>query len=351
MQFWQIVVTARALVCAVAVTGPAVQAQQFGAPLTAAQEHALQPKDSFRECENCPEMVVVPAGAFTMGSPESEQGRFDNEGPQHTVTIDKSFAIGKLHVTVGQFDAFIRETRYEASSTCVLSLGGNWKKGSIHSWRDPGFAQDPSHPVVCVSWNDASAYVQWLAQKAGKPYRLPSEAEWEYAARGRISPGAYPSFWFGDDEQELCQNGNSLDQKARDIPGWDKSDLRKFARCNDGYAYTSPVGHYAANTFGVYDMAGNAWQWTADCWHGDYNGAPSDGTAWKTENCKHTWPRRRHGDQILDATAIASESCLTHVVRGGAWYYVPSVLRAGERAWAADAHNDTGFRVARALSL
>lgn len=136
-------------------TGSAAQAQ-LDAPLTVAEERRLKPMDRFRECEDCPEMVVVPAGACTMGAPESEHGRLDNEGPPDTVTIAKPFAIGEVHVPVSQFEAFVRDTAYGGRSPCVLSLGGNWKQGSTHSWRDPGFAQEPSHPMVCVSWNDAN---------------------------------------------------------------------------------------------------------------------------------------------------------------------------------------------------
>jgi formylglycine-generating enzyme required for sulfatase activity len=130
-------------------------------------------------------MVVVPAGSFTMGSPESEQNRDDDEGPQHVVTISKPFAVGKLHVTVEQFDAFVRETR-EASSNCWMG-----KEVAGRSWRNPGFAQEGSHPVVCVAWDDAKAYVDWIAKKTRKPYRLLSEAEWEYAARA----GTTTPFW------------------------------------------------------------------------------------------------------------------------------------------------------------
>jgi formylglycine-generating enzyme required for sulfatase activity len=241
----------------------------------------LKPKDIFRECENCPEMVVVPAGAFTMGSPPSEKDRFDDEGPQHMVTIGKPFAVGKLHVTVDQFAAFVRETGSQSTN-----------------WRNLGFAQEGSHPVVRVAWDDANAYVDWLAKETGKPYRLLSEAEWEYAARGRTSPGAYPRFWFGGDEKALCQYGNFHDQKAG------ISD----ALCNDGYARTSPGGHYEPNAFGLYDMAGNAWQWTTDCWHGSYDGAPTDGSVWMT-GCRESG----------------------RVVRGGAWSFNPRYLRAATR--------------------
>jgi formylglycine-generating enzyme required for sulfatase activity len=251
-------------------------------PLTAEQERALKPKDTFRECRDCPEMVVVPEGRFTMGSPAGEEERDKDEGPQHVVTIAKPFAVGKLHVTRDQFAAFVRKTGYAASATCSRANG---------SWRDPGFAQEGSHPVVCMSWDDAKAYVAWLAKETGKPYRLLSEAEWEYAARGRTSPGAYPRFWYGDDETESCRYGNS-----------------QTSACNDGYKYTSPAGNYAPNAFGLYDMAGNAWQWTADCYHDSYNGAPADGSAWTSGGCNNG-----------------------RVVRGGSWYGDPRLQRTALR--------------------
>jgi formylglycine-generating enzyme required for sulfatase activity len=178
--------------------------------------------------------------------------------------------------------------------------------------------------VVCVTWNDAKAYVDWMAKKTGKPYRLLSEAEFEYAARGQTSPGAYPRFWFGNEERDLCQNGNGADQKAQDsiasTKGW------TIAPCNDGYAYTSPVGHYAPNAFGLYDMAGNAWQWIADCWHGDYNGAPTDGSVW------------------------TSGDCSGRVVRGGSWFLNPRNLRVAARVRYSVEMSLVGFRLARSVN-
>jgi formylglycine-generating enzyme required for sulfatase activity/uncharacterized caspase-like protein len=287
------------------------------APLTAAQERGLKPKDSFRECENCPEMVVVPAGRFTMGSPNGEKDRLDNEDPQHVVMIGRPFAVAKLHVTHEQYAAFVQKTGYQASSKCDDGLVAR----AGLSWRNPGFAQEGSHPVVCVSWDSATAYVNWMARETGKPYRLLSEAEWEYAARGRTSPGSYPRFWFGNDEKDLCRYGNFGDQLAWDKPG----------PCNDGYAKTSPAGHYEPNAFGLYDMFGNADQWTADCWHDNYVGAPSDGSAWITGTC----PSR--------------------VIRGGSWLGSPRFARAAQRfrylAYSAEFDSVTiGFRVARSLT-
>ena len=254
-------------------------AARCAAPLTAAQERGLKPKNSFKECAQCPEMVVVPAGSFTMGSPENEKGRGKDEGPQHTVTIGKPFAVGKFHVTVDQFAAFVAATGYDAGFKCwTVEGGGKVEERSGRSWRNPGFAQAGSHPAVCLSWNDAKAYVDCLARTTGRPYRLLTEAEWEYAARARIAPGKYPRYSFGDDEKDLCRFANGIDWKARDTI--DGAKNWTTAPCDDGYAYTSPIGSFAANSFGLYDMQGNAWQWTADCYHDSYNAAPADGSAW-----------------------------------------------------------------------
>jgi formylglycine-generating enzyme required for sulfatase activity len=293
-----------------------IDATRSPTPLTAAQERGLKPKDSFRECENCPEMVVVPAASFTMGSAEKEEGRWLDEGPQHDVTIAKPFAVGKFHVTVGQYKAFVQETGYRASPKCsTYEAGGiaNWKERADRSWRNPGFTQEGFHPVVCVSFDDAKAYIKWLADKTRKPYRLLSEAEFEYSARGQTSPGAYPRFWFGDSEKDLCRYGNFWDQKAGSTN----------APCDDGYDRTSPVGHYQPNAFGLYDMAGNAWQWMEDCWHDNYNGAPADGAAWTAGNCSD------------------------HVVRGSAW---SGSLRAAFRQKLSGPHDSAGFRLARTIT-
>ncbi len=300
-----------AFVCAFAPAYAEMPAGQDGVPLTRDQERGLKQGDTFRECTDCPEMVAVPAGSFTMGSPDSERGRDDTEGPQHVVMIPQPFAVGKFHVTRDQFAAFVREAGYAASSGCALMPRPSTPDGS---WLNPGFKQEGSHPVVCLSWDDTKAYVSWLANKTGRLYRLPSEAEFEYAARGRRLPGSYPRFWFGDSESDLCKHANFFDQKAG-----------VSSACNDGYVFTSPVGSYRPNAFGLYDMAGNAWQWMEDCWHVNYNSAPADGSAW--------------------TTACSGRG---RVVRGGAWYLNPVVMRAASRSWFFRAYY--GFRVARTLA-
>ena len=239
--------------------------------------------------------------------------------------MGKPFAAGRLHVTIDQFAAFVRESRYDAGSKCNTWTGSKWVERPGYSWRNPGFAQDGTHPAVCLSWDDAKAYVNWLAKNTGKPYRLLTESEWEYAARGRTTPGSYPRFWFGNDEKDLCRYGNGADQKTRDsVPGakgW------TIAPCNDGYAYTSPAGRFVANEFGLHDMFGNALQWTADCYHDSYKGVPADGSAWITGDCSR------------------------RVLRGGSWNDDPRYLRAAIRLRNStdDRNLSIGFRVGRTL--
>src|SRR5262245_8346771 len=164
-------------------------------PLSAVEECSLRPKDSFKECVACPEMIVVPAGSFTMGSPEREQGRNSDEGPRTVITIVKPFAVGKFEVTRAEFERFVSSTGYSVGVWCRVWSDKlvAWDNRSDRSFRNPGFRQDSNHPVVCVSWDDAKAYVQWLQRTTGKQYRLLSEAEWEYVARA----GSQTQFWWG----------------------------------------------------------------------------------------------------------------------------------------------------------
>jgi formylglycine-generating enzyme required for sulfatase activity len=295
-------------------------------PLSAAEECALKPRDVFKECDKCPEMVVVPAGSFIMGSPDSEKGSTIGEGPQHAVTISRALAVGKFSVTVDQFSDFFKEAGYDAGSKCHTFEHGKAEERSGRSFRDPGFSQTGSHPAVCLDWDDAKAYVAWLSKKTGKPYRLLTEAEWEYAARGRTEPGSYPRYFFGDNEDDMCRYGNGADQTAKSkIAGF--KDWTIF-NCSDGYAYTAPVGSFRPNPFGLHDMHGNAWQWVEDCWHDNYQGTPNDGSAW------------------------TSGDCGLRVLRGGSWANSPKSLRAANRSIfdPANRTNNGGFRIARTLT-
>jgi formylglycine-generating enzyme required for sulfatase activity len=209
--------------------------------LSPERERALKPKDTFKECTNCPEMIVVPAGAFTMGSPEIELGEA-NERPRHTVTFGYQFAVGKFAVTFDEWDV------------CFNDGGCNGYRPDDHGW---GRGQ---RPIINVSWDDAKAYVAWLSKKTGKSYRLLSEAEYEYAARaGTDTP--YP--W-----------GYSIGEGNANCAG-----------CGSHGRETAPAGSFPPNGFGLYDMVGNVDEWTEDCWHDSYTDAPADGAAWASGEC------------------------------------------------------------------
>ena len=271
----------------------------------------------FRECSHCPVMVGIPGGRFVMGSPANEAGRFQSEGPQHVVSI-RAFALGRYMITSEEFLTFLRGTAYQPTPcNHILGMG----------WRSPGnglayapFEQEPRRwPAVCLDWRDAQAYIRWLnaearrerpelASRKSGPYRLPSEAEWEYAARG----GTTTARWWGNAVGKDNANCNGCGSK------WDNSVL-------------ATVDSFAANPFGLNGMLGNAWEWTADCWHVSYVGAPRDGRPW------------------------TSGACDKHVLRGGSWDNVPVFVRSAARSPGAsdggeyDYSSLAGFRVARDL--
>ena len=275
--------------------------------------------ETFKDCDNCPEMVVVRAGEFTMGSPSDENGRLPNEDPQHEVRIATPFAVGKFEVTKDQFEAFVNESGYDAGSKCWTLENNKTAERAGRSFRNVGFKQTGSEPVACVNWYDAKAYAAWLAKKTGKDYRLLSEAEWEYAERA----GSELRLVSAKSESDLCHYANGPDLAVKKVfKNW------TVTNCSDGYVYTAPVGSFAPNDFGLYDMQGNVWEWVEDCVHDDYNGAPSDGSAWTSG-----------GD------------CSKRMGRGAAWNTLPRDLRAAFRDNAPIDHrsNIIGLRVARAL--
>lgn len=269
-------------------------------------------------------MIRVPAGRFTMGVAPSEEEREQlaasfrgRSEPRRSVEV-ASFAIGIHEVTRGQFGRFVQATGHRAEG-CFVWSGREFIDRPDRGWRSPGFGQDDDHPVVCVSWNDAQAYVRWLGRITGRPYRLPSEAEWEYVARaGSVSI----RFW-GDNPALACRYSNGADAAtANRAP--DATDGTVHP-CNDGYPHTSPVGRFEANAFGVHDVLGNAAEWTQDCWQADYQHARTD------------------------AQPATAGECALRVVRGGAWDEGPAGLRVAYRVGSPTTVRvyGRGFRVAR----
>lgn len=263
-------------------------------------------------------MAVAPAGAFVMGAPENEAGRFPEEGPQHDLRI-AAFAISQAPITRGEYAAFVRATNRPDSAACALMDNeGNWRATPGLSWRNPGFEQTDDHPVVCVSWDDAQAYAAWLSTRTGRTYRLPSEAEFEYAARA----GATTTFPWGDEAGDVCAHANGFDLAAkRNHPDWNSLE------CDDGFAFTAPVRAFPANAFGLYGMTGNVFQWTQDCFYDSYAGAPADGSAW------------------------TSGDCSVRAIRGGSWLNGARGLRAAmrDRDPQHSPYANIGIRVARSL--
>jgi formylglycine-generating enzyme required for sulfatase activity len=261
-------------------------------PLSQDQERALKPKDRFRECDACPEMVTIPPGSFRMGSPGSERERMSDEGPQHTVTFARSFAVGRSAVTFDQWDA------------CVAD-------GGCGGYRPPDLGWGRRHrPVIMVSQDDAKAYVEWLSRKTGKAYRLLSESEREYVSRA----GTTTAYWWGDtiSTSQANYDGNYIYGDGK------KGEYRR---------QTTPVDSFAPNPWGLYQVHGNVLEWMEDCYHSNYLGAPNDGSAWTSGHCS------------------------SGVLRGGAWHDSPKLLRSARRA--TNSRNgrfpSQGFRVARTL--
>ena len=280
-----------------------------------------QPHPTFKDCANCPEMVAVPAGEFMMGSPMDERGRERVEGLPRRVVIPKPIAIGKFEVTVDQFSAFVAETGMTEKNLCHVMVEIDGTRGvwgpPEASFREPGFEISGSQPVVCVSLHEAQAYVMWLRRRTGKPYRLLTEAEWEYAARA----GTSTTYSFGDDETALCGYARFADLGSR--LGWGNTCR------SDTAAYGPlPVGSLKPNQWGIFDMHGNAWEWVEDCWTPIPSEIPIDGSAFS-----------RAG------------SCEVGVMRGGSWAAGRAKVRSATR-WpmtATSHYHHIGFRIALSL--
>jgi formylglycine-generating enzyme required for sulfatase activity len=291
--------------------------------------------DEFQDCANCPIMVNLRAGSFLMGTAVEERltdprtGKpATSDGPQHQVTIKSPFAIGKFEVTVDQFAAFVAATDYRTNGPCMeFSPEASFTISDQFNWENPGFEQAGNAPVGCVSYFDAVAYATWLSDTTGQDYRLPTEAEWEYAARA----GSTGPYHWGTDRMKACAYANVRSPGAHTISNRQlESDRTDGFPCDDGMPLSSPAGHFRPNDFGLHDVQGNAWEWVADCNHKDYDGAPTDGSAWLDE---------------IDA----KDGCQFGVIRGGSYLNLVErssvTVRAG-RPQSGRATN-MGFRIAR----
>jgi formylglycine-generating enzyme required for sulfatase activity len=277
---------------------------------------------------NGPELVVIPLGSFEMGAAERESGRRDDELPRHTVQIGHPFALGLTEITVAEFRRFIEASNYQTDaekagqSSYYDEANGRISLGPDITWEKDykGEKAAPDLPVIHISWNDAAAYAAWLALRTGHGYRLPSEAEFEYAQRA----GSNGPYWWGaGSPAKPVENVTGDGDRSPSRRSWTKS----FARYTDGYWGPAPVKHFAANPFGLYDIAGNVSEWVDDCWHDTYLRAPADGTAWVNKGCER------------------------RVVRGGSWGSAPEQVRSASRiATPVEVHSPRiGFRVVREL--
>jgi formylglycine-generating enzyme required for sulfatase activity len=281
---------------------------------------------AFRDRDWAPEMVVVPTGRFMMGSTEAEttrEGRASEfaawERPRHAVDVSKPLAIGRYPVTLAEFARFVEATGRVLPGGCNVMEHGKWGLNPDKLFKDPAFPQTDRNPVLCVTWQDANAYAAWLSTETGHRYRLLREAEFEYAVRG----GTTTVRWWGDDPGDQCKHANGADisfDKA--APGDPKVDMN----CDDGFAYANPVGAFPPNPYGLYDMLGNVWEWTADCFNDSYQDAPREASA-----------------------PVIAGDCSHRVIRGGSWHNYPNVLRAANRFnLPVDMRSSSlGFRVAR----
>jgi sulfatase modifying factor 1 len=282
------------------------------------------PGAQFRDCAwDCPEMIVIPAGTFAMGTTRLDIEPDGREGPIHLVTLKKPFAIGVYDVTRDEYAIFVRATGRAAAKGCnVIDSEGRWIMDPERDWRHPGFKQTGHDPVVCVSWEDAQGYIGWLNGKVNfnrsvdGPYRLPSESEWEYAARA----GSTTLYYWGDVASHERANYG--------LEHCYPCGVAKQGR--DRWYFTSPVGAFPPDAFGLYDALGNVWQWTADCMHYGFTGAPDDGSPW---------------------VADISDACHNRVLRGGSWLDPAILLSIFVRnPWGPNDRNyANGFRVARSL--
>lgn len=301
------------------------------------------PLPTFKDCANCPEMVVLPAGSYWMGATEEDKkiafADWRTATPRHEVTFDYSFAIGKFEITVAEFGAFVDETGFKTGGECLLivsSRGPNkgtflgtisakadeYQRGILPGgkpgeaalvefadFRTPGRQVGSTHPATCISWKEAKAYLAWLSAKTGRKYRFPTEAEWEYAARA----GETRPYYYGGGQKELCAYGNFGDRDS-------VYATSRFAKCaeNPSLEHTYPVGSLKPNRWGLYDMVGNVFEWVEDCYFPDYNGAPSDGSPWLFSNAHGRYSTVAAGDCKFRASRSYSYVSMDITLRSAA---------------------------------
>ena len=274
----------------------------------------------FKDCDTCPEMVVIPKGTATLGSEPWEQGRLPVEGPVREVTIDYALAVAKYETTRTQFAEFIAATGYEPVDN-LQCFSWNYSRylGFVegHTWNNPGIFQEPNHPVICVSWQDGRAFANWLSEKTGRKYRLPSTTESEYATRA----GTRGAWFWGTNSFEACEYANVADISFRQVYKFDAP-----FDCDDAYQNTAPVGTFKPNPWGLHDMLGNVWEWTSDCGHDTADNPPTDGSAW---------------------TSGRDADCSMRTLRSGSWVTGTSQVRASAQYYFADVYHSqiAGFRL------
>jgi formylglycine-generating enzyme required for sulfatase activity/predicted Ser/Thr protein kinase len=305
------------LVAAIVVIVMAAQFHRLPLP---ASRTASQPGSAaakvIRDCPTCPLMMVLPPGRFEQGSASTADEVLRFASPRHAVLIGRSLAMGSNEVTVGEFREFIASTQRETAG--CYTYDGRWEYRQDASWQAPGFAQSDIFPAACVSWDDAAAYAAWLTAKTGYVYRLPSSAEWEYAARA----GSDAELSWGENAAAACVEANVADYSAAQrFPGW------SVFPCTDNFVNTAPVGSFKANAFGLHDMLGNVFEWVQDCWHDDYTAAPADGSA-----------------QV-------EAGCSEREMRGGSWFSTPRYVNAAYRNRFEHGYRSSsiGFRVVREM--
>jgi formylglycine-generating enzyme required for sulfatase activity len=278
--------------------------------LTEATERELRVGDRFKECETCPEMVVIPRGDFSMGSTPAQPGHEADEAPVRKVTFTTRIAVARHAVSVAEFETFVALSGYRPGAGCRVFESGAWRERNELSFREPGFAQTASHPVVCVNWSDAKAFTDWMSARMNAEYRLPTEAEREYFTRA----GSATAFWWGNE----IEPGRAAYDWSAVLGNSPRAEPKRG---------THPVNAFSPNPWGLYQVHGNVSEWVEDCWNNSYRGAPVDGSAWNAGDCKR------------------------RVLRGGSWGYAPKDLRSAYREGAtlSNRNFNFGFRVVRVL--